>query len=324
MRKNKKRQNNRMLSALKHGAWAGILPHEEQDWRQHFEAIYETLQPETLLEEKLAERIALTLWRLRRVANWEVSLIADARERAREVTALRLPLTRLVLGSSPVRRQAAALSLIRHCLTGARDVEEEDTSAHEGSDLIGVDEHVAEAQDRIELRRAEAAALERVLAALDDDLASLDDDAAAVAGAALIDALEPEQLAVLAERWGISLEEVEEIELTAADLPALLGFVGLERARTVLETARRKAQLDLMVLEQALEAYHQATEERQARARPDFEELGKLQRYEAHLERVLYRALHELEALQARRRGTAPPLARLEVYGIDEPPALGE
>jgi hypothetical protein len=39
---------------------------------------------------------------------------------------------------------------------------------------------------------------------------------------------------------------------------------------------------------------------------------------------MLYRSLHELEALQARRSGTAPPLARLEVYGIDEPPALGE
>jgi hypothetical protein len=57
---------------------------------------------------------------------------------------------------------------------------------------------------------------------------------------------------------------------------------------------------------------------------PDFEELGKLQRYEGHLERMLFRSLHELEALQARRRGTALPLARLEVYGIDEPPALGE
>jgi len=75
-------------------------------------------------------------------------------------------------------------------------------------------------------------------------------------------------------------------------------------------------------LRQAVAAYRQATEERQERAVPDFEELGKLQRYEGHLERMLFRSLHELEALQARRRGTAPPLARLEVYGLDEP--LGE
>jgi len=52
---------------------------------------------------------------------------------------------------------------------------------------------------------------------------------------------------------------------------------------------------------------------------PDFEELGKLQRYEGHLERMLYRSLHELEAIQSRRRGTAVPLGRIEVYGIDDP-----
>jgi hypothetical protein len=39
----------------------------------------------------------------------------------------------------------------------------------------------------------------------------------------------------------------------------------------------------------------------------------KLQRYEAHLERVLYRALHELEAMQEKHKGGQAPLARLEV-----------
>jgi len=92
----------------------------------------------------------------------------------------------------------------------------------------------------------------------------------------------------------------------------------------VLEEKLRRARWELAWLEEALTAYAAATAERQARARPDFEELGKLQRYEAHLERVLYRALHELEALQARRQGEAAPLARLEVYGADEPRALGE
>lgn len=43
--------------------------------------------------------------------------------------------------------------------------------------------------------------------------------------------------------------------------------------------------------------------------------LELLQRYEAHLSRQLYKALHELEAMKARRRGEAAPLARLEVHG---------
>jgi len=36
-------------------------------------------------------------------------------------------------------------------------------------------------------------------------------------------------------------------------------------------------------------------------------------RYEAHLNRVLKHTLHELEALQDRRNGTATPLARIDI-----------
>jgi hypothetical protein len=49
---------------------------------------------------------------------------------------------------------------------------------------------------------------------------------------------------------------------------------------------------------------------------PDEKTLEKVARYEAHLSRGLYKALHELEALQARRTGGAAPLARLDVDGL--------
>ena len=49
---------------------------------------------------------------------------------------------------------------------------------------------------------------------------------------------------------------------------------------------------------------------------PDDAELDKLIRYEAHLGRQLYHALHELEAIQERRRGNAAPLARVNVHGL--------
>jgi hypothetical protein len=49
---------------------------------------------------------------------------------------------------------------------------------------------------------------------------------------------------------------------------------------------------------------------RRLRLLPDSEDLTKISRYEAHLERCLYRALHELQRLQAARVGLlAPPLA---------------
>jgi hypothetical protein len=42
----------------------------------------------------------------------------------------------------------------------------------------------------------------------------------------------------------------------------------------------------------------------------------KVAGYEAHLSRGLYKSLHELEALQARRLGGVSPLARLYVEGL--------
>ncbi len=51
---------------------------------------------------------------------------------------------------------------------------------------------------------------------------------------------------------------------------------------------------------------------------PPEKKVDKLVRYEAHVSRVLYQTLHELEALQARRRGERAPLARLDVHGLPE------
>lgn len=38
----------------------------------------------------------------------------------------------------------------------------------------------------------------------------------------------------------------------------------------------------------------------------------------SYLERVLYRALHELEAMRERHNGRQAPLARVEVHGGDQ------
>jgi hypothetical protein len=53
--------------------------------------------------------------------------------------------------------------------------------------------------------------------------------------------------------------------------------------------------------------------ERRDRILSDQADLEKIARYEAHLSRQMYQALHELEALQARRVGNAAPLARVDV-----------
>jgi hypothetical protein len=52
---------------------------------------------------------------------------------------------------------------------------------------------------------------------------------------------------------------------------------------------------------------------------PDGETLKNVTRYETHLHRQLIQTLHELEAMQSRRRGELAPLARLDISG---PPGL--
>jgi hypothetical protein len=56
---------------------------------------------------------------------------------------------------------------------------------------------------------------------------------------------------------------------------------------------------------------------RRERILPDEQTLEKISRYEAHLSRQLYQALHELENLQKHRTtGEGVPLARLDVQGL--------
>jgi hypothetical protein len=63
----------------------------------------------------------------------------------------------------------------------------------------------------------------------------------------------------------------------------------------------------------AEEVQAQILKKRRERVLPDQADLQRISRYEAHLSRQMYQALHELEALQTRRGGKAAPLARLDV-----------
>jgi hypothetical protein len=51
---------------------------------------------------------------------------------------------------------------------------------------------------------------------------------------------------------------------------------------------------------------------------PRDKELNLLMRYKGRLHRHLLQDLHELEAMNARRRGEPAPVARLDIQGIAE------
>ena len=92
-----------------------------------------------------------------------------------------------------------------------------------------------------------------------------------------------------------------------------------EGPEAVLEAVMRSAEWEVQKAKQSAEEVERDLE-RMSRERllPDEKTLEKVARYEAHLSRGLYKALHELEALQARRTGGAAPLARLDVDGLAE------
>ncbi len=51
---------------------------------------------------------------------------------------------------------------------------------------------------------------------------------------------------------------------------------------------------------------------------PGGDTLAKITRYESHLHRVCIQTLHELEAMQTRRKGGNTPLARLDITGAPQ------
>ncbi len=88
-----------------------------------------------------------------------------------------------------------------------------------------------------------------------------------------------------------------------------------ELLEAATETARQDAVSSAYEKEGVEEEISRKSRER---ILPDDKTLEKVARYEAHLSRQLYHALHELEALQTKRLGGNAPLARLDVQGLPQ------
>jgi hypothetical protein len=91
---------------------------------------------------------------------------------------------------------------------------------------------------------------------------------------------------------------------------ALETFVDVAIARA--EESEAKAERDLAELELELDRM------RRSRLLPADGALHNIQRYEAHLNRQLYQAIHQLEVMQARRGGSPVPVAQVQFYGAGD------
>jgi hypothetical protein len=128
--------------------------------------------------------------------------------------------------------------------------------------------------------------LEGPLPGFDEGIANADDWTAPLLRVAF---------SVLAERWGVTSEEllahtVEQVRTVAAECAE-------ERAAMLAEQDRM----------------------RRERILPDASTLHALTRYEANLHRMCVQTMHELEAAQARPNGHAAPLARVDLQLLERP-----
>ena len=105
-------------------------------------------------------------------------------------------------------------------------------------------------------------------------------------------------------------------ELVKEYVDAMASRAG-EASEELMEAATEKARRDVIGAKQAVEQVEQGLE-RMSRERllPRVEILENVARYEAHLSRLFYKTLHELETIQTKRSGGAAPLARPDVDGL--------
>jgi hypothetical protein len=101
--------------------------------------------------------------------------------------------------------------------------------------------------------------------------------------------------------------EADNISLSLDQMPADYG-----------QTARYGAKVSGRPIEESI-TLEKVQMQTGIRMLPDPETRNGIMRYEAHLHRLLNQTLHELEAMQARRRGEHAPLARLDISGPPGP-----
>jgi hypothetical protein len=262
-----------------------------EDWKSHLEGIMENLSPVGHLEVTLAERVALLSWRLHRVTPFETGAIAISQETIED------------------------------------DIDERDrflsTLRHKGLETT----HPVDIRFEAKYHKQSYSALRR-FPSLKPDKTLKGADASSVV-------------------WGVLMEAkkaaVEEIDVEVLDLPGVpedamveeLPAMKVADVRGCVEAIAAHASLDpdelleLATYQAGYEARSAAYKKeeveqeisRKVRERilPDEKTLSKISRYEAHLSRQLYHALHELENLQKHRTtGEGTPLARLDVQGLPE------
>ncbi len=260
------------MNATAHGlrAVVPVVPGEDVAlWDEHRQSVVESFAVVGAAEAALAERVALLLWRLGRVARYETETITLAQE-----------------------------DVDRTIAHNWKYSSEPDETTEYGLSLAQVRETIEDAaQDMKRVRRFEQLTDDRVVAKADAlDLIG------AVSTEADIDEDEFDY-PVPGLPADASLEDVK--RWTAGMVRACLQAVAVASERTMddlLGAYRRRREYTLYRASFVAARWErQASRLRRERTLPNPLDLDKVMRYETHLHRQMTQTLHELEAMQERR-----------------------
>jgi hypothetical protein len=248
----------------------------------------ESLQPHGHLETMLAERVAILSWRLHRVTHHESGVIATSQEFVKEDVHLDLRFLFSLQGS----------------LHAASHPEDIGFEAKDNQRIYNA------------LKRFPSLRPGRILKG--EDASSVVWSVLMAAQRSIGEEISAEDLhlpgvpegAWLGELPDMKQEDVKDclvsIAQVADEAPEDLLETTTERARLISIHSKTKAEQTGMLIDVL----------RRERSLPDGKTLEKIARYEAHLSRQPYHALHELENLQKHRAtGEGVPLLRLDVQG---------
>jgi hypothetical protein len=270
-------------NATRHGirSPAPVVPGVEKkaDWEEHRNGILESLQSEGHLE------LVLLSWRLHRVIRYETESIALIQEKAEDDLARERRFE-----SGPDHPEA---------VRGNAKSDEQDYKLLKRFSKMKDDKRLSSIDADIIIWGAMECA-DKVAEGEVDPLELL--ESVSVPGLPDSDSWEGY------EGWtaGLARAVIEAVARATEEEPEELLEAATRDARFKMERTKREAEK----VERDLR--NMARE----RLLPDEKTLEKVARYEAHLSKGLYKALHELEALQVRRTGGAAPLARLDVAGL--------
>jgi hypothetical protein len=279
-------------NATRHGilAMVPVVPGMEQeaDWEALRAGIFDSLSPQGPLEEELANRVALQFWRLRRVERGETGMMANAQASVVEDVA-----------GNPASRESYESSLSRTLKDAGALLEE--------SRLL-----------LCRLNELRNLAVEALLAGR-EPAGTVAEPEVVSSNSARIRVLPDGRKIVTWPDWCTEdlreyLAALESVESRAPDQLREKPLLFTQEEFDGLQKWLAEALAEVEQIQSRMRA--RVERERRERLLPSEKEMERLSRYEAHLSRELYKALHELEALQARRRGQPAPLARLDITAL--------